>query len=177
MLGGTWVGCDDRFIRFNSTNIGQGSAAALPIWAYFFNKVYADKTLGVDRDAKFSKPETMSNDVIYDYMNNNRDYQPGAEGEDMGNGTSEDYIIPNTGAEEIGAESDVPLEKVKPGGKATENIPKDNKPPNTKPEVPVIEEENLSRRELRRLRKEKEKQEKENQQQPPPKAILPKKEN
>ena len=177
LLGGTWVGCDDRFIRFNSTNIGQGSAAALPIWAYFFNKVYADKTLGVDRDAKFSKPETMSNDVIYDYMNNNRDYQPGAEGEDMGNGTSEDYIIPNTGAEEIGAESDVPLEKVKPGGKATENLPKDNKPPNTKAEVPVIEEENLSRRELRRLRKEKEKQEKENQQQPPPKAILPKKDN
>lgn len=176
LLGGAWVGCDDRFIRFNSTNVGQGSAAALPIWAYFFNKVYADKTLAVDRDAKFSKPEVMSNDIIFDYLNNSRGYQPGAEGEDIGNGSSEDYIIPNTGAEEIGAESDVPVEKAKPGGKASENpaTPKDNKQPAPKVETP-IEEDNLSRREKRRLRREQEKQEKQNQ--PPPKAVMPKKAN
>ncbi len=38
LLAGAWVGCDDRFIRFNSTDVGQGSSAALPIWAYFYNK-------------------------------------------------------------------------------------------------------------------------------------------
>ncbi|HEX8357270.1 MAG TPA: transglycosylase domain-containing protein, partial [Segetibacter sp.] len=56
LLGGVWVGCDDRFIRFNG-DMGEGAAAALPIWAYFFNKALADKTLGLDRQAKFSKPE------------------------------------------------------------------------------------------------------------------------
>jgi penicillin-binding protein 1A len=115
LLAGTWVGCDDRFIRFSS-KIGEGNAAALPIWAYFFKKVIADKTLGLDRQAKFSKPEIMSNDVIFDYMNtiNARTAAP-AEGEDVGNGTSEDYIIPEAPPEEIGAESEVPPEKAKPG--------------------------------------------------------------
>ena len=115
LLAGTWVGCDDRFIRFSS-DVGQGSAAALPIWAYFFKKVLADKTLGIDRQAKFSKPEIMSNDVIFDYMNtiNARTAAP-AEGEDVGNGTSNDYIIPDAAPEDIRPESDVPAEKTKPG--------------------------------------------------------------
>lgn len=119
LLAGTWVGCDDRFIRF-SGDIGEGSAAALPIWAYFFNKALADKTLGLDRKAKFSKPEVMSNDVIFDYMStiNARSAAP-AQGEDVGNGTSEDYIIPETPPEEIGAESDIPVEKAKPGATTT----------------------------------------------------------
>lgn len=114
LLAGTWVGCDDRFIRFSS-KIGEGNAAALPIWAYFFKKALADKTLGLDRRAKFSKPEVMDNDVIFDYMNtiNGR---PAAEGEDGGNGTSEDYLIPSDAPpEEIKAESVIPQEKAKPG--------------------------------------------------------------
>jgi penicillin-binding protein 1A len=137
LLAGTWVGCDDRFIRFNG-NIGEGSSAALPIWGYFFKKVIADKTLGLDRQAKFSKPEVMSNDVIFDYMNtiNARTAAP-AEGEDVGNGTSEDYIIPDVNADEIGAESDFPAEKVNPGVQMT--IPQQTPPPppaaEPKPEV------------------------------------------
>ncbi len=184
LLAGVWVGADDRFIRFNSTDVGQGSAAALPIWAYFFNKIYADKTLAVDRDARFSKPEVMSNDIIYDYLNNIRGYQPGAEGEDVGNGSSDDYIIPSIGAEEIGAESDVPLEKVKPGGKPADNtnLPKDGKqiPPVVKPETPPIVDENLSPREKRQLKREEKKKQRESEQnenQSPPKAVMPKKEN
>lgn len=115
LLAGTWVGCDDRFIRFNG-DVGEGSSAALPIWGYFFSKALADKTLGLDRKAKFSKPEVMSNDVIFDYMNtiNARSAAP-AQGEDVGNGSSDDYIIPDIPAEEIGAESDIPAEKAKPG--------------------------------------------------------------
>lgn len=133
LLAGAWVGCDDRFIRFNS-DIGQGSAAALPIWAYFFSKALNDKTLGLDRQAKFSKPEVMSNDVIFDYMNtiNARTAAP-AEGEDIGNGTSEDYIMPDAAPEDIGAESELPQEKAKPGVQPT---PADAPPqPETKPET------------------------------------------
>ncbi|WP_207492711.1 transglycosylase domain-containing protein [Aridibaculum aurantiacum] len=179
LLAGAWVGCDDRFIRFNSTNVGQGSSAALPIWAYFFSKAYDDKTLGIDREAKFSKPEVMSNDIIFDYLNNIRGYQPGAEGEDMGNGSSEDYLIPQEGAMEIGAESEIPVEKAKPGGKPADNplVPKvDAQKPPSATQAPAEEEDNLSRREKRRLRREQERKEKENnnqQNQQPPKAVMP----
>jgi penicillin-binding protein 1A len=61
LLAGAWVGCDDRFLRFNSTTLGQGSAAALPIWAYFYKKVAADKSSGISMDSKFVEPPNFSN--------------------------------------------------------------------------------------------------------------------
>jgi penicillin-binding protein 1A len=42
LVAGSWVGCEDRYIRFNSMEHGQGASTALPIWAKFFQKVYAD---------------------------------------------------------------------------------------------------------------------------------------
>jgi penicillin-binding protein 1A len=173
LLGGTWVGCDDRFIRFNG-DIGEGSAAALPIWAYFFNKALADKTLGLDRKAKFSKPEVMSNDVIFDYMNtiNARSSAP-AEGEDVGNGSSEDYIIPDAPPEDIGAESDIPVEKAKPGPTTTPvEAPATN-------EVKPVQQEKQEEKKGGFLRgifgrkKNKDQDEK----QDGPKAVMPKKED
>jgi penicillin-binding protein 1A len=141
LLAGTWVGCDDRFIRFNSTDEGQGSRAALPIWAYFYSKALRDPTLGLDRNAKFLKPESMSNDVIYDYLNSSNAVTPGAQGEDMGNGNSEDYNVPlDPAPEEIGAESDVPKEKVKPG------VPTPEDKPVTKPEAVQPEPEKKEKR-------------------------------
>ncbi len=61
LLAGAWVGCDDRFLRFSSTGQGQGAAAALPIWAYFFKKVLADKKTGITADAKFIAPADFNN--------------------------------------------------------------------------------------------------------------------
>ena len=61
LLAGAWVGCDDRFLRFSSTGQGQGAAAALPIWAYFFKKVLADKKTGITADAKFVEPADFNN--------------------------------------------------------------------------------------------------------------------
>jgi penicillin-binding protein 1A len=91
LLGGVWVGCDDRFIR-NEGAGGFGGAAARPIWEAFFKKVYADKTLGIDKDAKFVKPAELENEInsadIMDMIDNTA---PGAEGEDQGVGTQEDY--------------------------------------------------------------------------------------
>jgi penicillin-binding protein 1A len=57
LLAGAWVGCDDREFRFRSEALGQGAAAALPIWAYFFKRVYADRTLKIDPKASFRAPE------------------------------------------------------------------------------------------------------------------------
>ncbi|MCW5908207.1 MAG: transglycosylase domain-containing protein [Chitinophagales bacterium] len=42
LVAGSWVGCEDRYIRFNSMEYGQGASTALPIWAKFFQKVYSD---------------------------------------------------------------------------------------------------------------------------------------
>lgn len=56
LIGGVWVGADDPFLRFFSLANGQGATAALPIWAYFFQKVYADKSLKISRDEHFPVP-------------------------------------------------------------------------------------------------------------------------
>lgn len=57
ILAGVWVGCDDREFRFKSERLGQGNAAALPIWALFMRRVYADKTLNINPNATFKQPD------------------------------------------------------------------------------------------------------------------------
>jgi penicillin-binding protein 1A len=44
---GVWVGGDVRSIHFRSIDMGQGASMALPIWAYYMQQVYADKSLGI----------------------------------------------------------------------------------------------------------------------------------
>lgn len=57
LVSGCWVGGEDRDIHFDSTRMGQGANMALPIWAYFMKKVFADRSLGYDQDEKFEIPE------------------------------------------------------------------------------------------------------------------------
>ena len=57
LLAGVWVGCDDREFRFRSESLGQGAAAALPIWAFFMRRVYADKNLNINPSATFRAPD------------------------------------------------------------------------------------------------------------------------
>lgn len=107
LLAGSWVGFDDQFIR----NEGDGSRMARPICEYFFQKVLANKKLGIDKDAKFIKPaefETEMNSA--DIIVSDSDPNPGAEGEDQGAGTEEDYEYNN---EYIGPES-TPIIEEKP---------------------------------------------------------------
>ncbi len=59
LLAGAWVGCDDRILRFRSEALGQGAAAALPIWSIFMKKVYANAKLGYDPKAEFVEPENF----------------------------------------------------------------------------------------------------------------------
>ncbi len=90
LLAGAWVGCDDRFIRFNSTGIGQGASAALPIWAYFYSKASSDPACGIDMKSVFAKPDALTNDIIIDGINGFVPV-PGGETEDNGAGTSSEY--------------------------------------------------------------------------------------
>jgi len=55
LVAGTWVGGDDRAIRFKSWVLGQGAYTARPIWQNFMEKVYADPRLGVEK-GRFDKP-------------------------------------------------------------------------------------------------------------------------
>ncbi len=57
LVSGCWVGGEDRDIHFVSTATGQGAAVALPIWAYYMKKIYADKSLNYSPDAKFDIPD------------------------------------------------------------------------------------------------------------------------
>lgn len=81
IVAGVWTGGSDRIIRFRSTFFGQGANMALPTFALFLNKCYADKSLGISRDATFEpptddlgieidcdqyqQPDTGNHDVIY----------------------------------------------------------------------------------------------------------------
>ena len=92
LLAGVWVGCDDRFIRLES-GLGYGGQAARPVWEYFFQKAFADKTLGLDKQAMFVQPESLKQDMNMDYGGMiDRVPPPGAEGEDVGNGTADQYL-------------------------------------------------------------------------------------
>ena len=57
LVGGAWVGGENRDIHFNSMAQGQGAAAALPIWAEFMKRVYGNGQLGYRQDEKFNIPE------------------------------------------------------------------------------------------------------------------------
>ena len=115
---GGWVGCDDRFIHLAKTDTrGYGGFAARPIWEYFMKKVYADNTLGLDKSAIFTKPENMDNEILSaDPLATISELPPpGAEGTDIGAGSSQDYD--NT--EYIGPESQKVPEEDSPVKKDT----------------------------------------------------------
>lgn len=57
LVSGCWVGGEDRDIHFDSMKMGQGATMALPIWAYFMQRVYANKGLGYSENAVFDIPE------------------------------------------------------------------------------------------------------------------------
>ena len=59
LAAGVWVGCEDRSARFKGITYGQGATAALPIWAIFMKKCYADETLTVSK-TDFERPANLS---------------------------------------------------------------------------------------------------------------------
>ncbi len=62
---GVWVGAEDRSVHFRSTKLGQGSHTALPIWAGYMKKVYADKSLNISQ-GDFPKPNIPGLDLNFD---------------------------------------------------------------------------------------------------------------
>ena len=57
ITAGVWVGAEERYVRFSSTNLGQGANMALPIWGLWMQKVLKDGTLGISEGDMF--PEAL----------------------------------------------------------------------------------------------------------------------
>jgi penicillin-binding protein 1A len=56
LVTSVWVGGEDRSIHFDNSSLGQGASTALPIWAIYMQKVYADDELCYDRRESFNVP-------------------------------------------------------------------------------------------------------------------------
>jgi penicillin-binding protein 1A len=52
---GVWVGAEDRSVHFRVISLGQGANTALPVWALYMKKVYADPTLRISQ-GDFDRP-------------------------------------------------------------------------------------------------------------------------
>ncbi len=57
LVAGVWTGCEDRAFHFASTSQGQGANTALPIYAGFMKRVYANAALKISK-ADFEAPVT-----------------------------------------------------------------------------------------------------------------------
>ena len=59
LVTGVWVGGEERSIHFSTTRYGQGAAMALPIWALYMKKNYANEEIGVSKE-EFETPQEMT---------------------------------------------------------------------------------------------------------------------
>lgn len=152
LLGGVWVGCDDRFIKLES-GLGYGGKAALPIWEYFFQKAMSDKTLGLDKTAKFVQPENIRSD-----------YNPGLfdpnppDIQEEGSNEGIDPYLDKPDTQEIPVESKQSLEEQKVLQEATGKKPVAPETPKKeeKKEEPKVEEKKKKEGLFKKLFKKKE---------------------
>jgi len=63
LVTGVWTGGDLRAIHFEGLTMGQGANMALPVYGYFMNKLYRDKTLGYSEGTRFEAPEGFNMDL------------------------------------------------------------------------------------------------------------------
>lgn len=90
LVVGTWVGCDDRFIRFRSLTYGQGGKMARPIFSNLLRNLESDSTLVDDgvysAKSRFFAPEIIDVEmqcIRYDQFKNDNS----GEGTDDATGT------------------------------------------------------------------------------------------
>lgn len=160
LVTGVWVGADDRSVHFTTSETGEGSRTALPIFAKFMEKVYRDPSTGITQ-GPFPKPEVEIT----------RKYNCVSPRIVIDTAVADSTLVDSLNMLGIPEENEVvdPQTEIKPSGsspsdknndgkkdkKPTISPPKENK---TKP----VENEELSRRELRQLKREQEKENREN---------------
>jgi penicillin-binding protein 1A len=80
LVGGCWVGGEDRSIHFIRMSEGQGASMALPIYGLFMQKVYADKTLGYSESENFDIPPQYADPCHTDSVQQEEQAAPAESG-------------------------------------------------------------------------------------------------
>jgi penicillin-binding protein 1A len=57
LVTGVWTGCEDRDFHFRTTSLGEGANTALPIFALYMKRVYANPELGIKKQVDFDPPK------------------------------------------------------------------------------------------------------------------------
>ena len=95
LVVGTWVGCDDRFIRFRDIGNGQGARMARPIFKNLLLNIQTDSTLADDRTysikSRFPVPEEIDREMNC-LKFNQLVKQSGNNGEPQGNDATDSGI-------------------------------------------------------------------------------------
>jgi len=134
LVTGIWVGCDDRSIHFRTSETGEGSKTALPIFGRFMEKVYRDPTSGYTYGA-FPKPKVpiereyncptpvyridttvvdstlIDSLALPDSLNNEDLFMEDAPTEETPDQSSQDAAKQNNPAATVGAEAPKPEDK------------------------------------------------------------------
>jgi penicillin-binding protein 1A len=71
LVGGVWTGWEDQSIHFETLSEGQGANMALPIFAIFLKKVYADSEFGILEADEFERPGNFSIELDCDKVKRN----------------------------------------------------------------------------------------------------------
>lgn len=58
LIGGVWVGAEDRAVHFETIQYGQGARMAMPAWGLFMQRVYEDKNIEYKK-TRFLMPSTI----------------------------------------------------------------------------------------------------------------------
>ena len=119
LVTGIWVGCDDRSIHFRTSETGEGSRTALPIFGRFMEKVYRDPSTGYSY-GPFPKPGV---DIKIDYNCPTPRYTVDTTATDS---TLVDSLItPDSLEIEVPIiREEAPAEKIETSSPAKENLPK-----------------------------------------------------
>jgi penicillin-binding protein 1A len=136
LQAGAWIGCEDRFLHISWTS--GGNEMAMPEFAYFMQKVYADKTLGIDPHAQFQKPADADNNPIWANEKWREIIQNGEQKTDesdaTGNGDAGDYEIGKQIAPVESDFEDKPTPPAKDTSKKDKSKDKNIKQPAIKPD-------------------------------------------
>lgn len=71
LVGGVWSGWEDQSIHFETLTEGQGANMALPVFAIFLKKVYADPEFGIMEADEFERPGNFTMELDCDKVKRN----------------------------------------------------------------------------------------------------------
>jgi penicillin-binding protein 1A len=66
LVGGVWSGWEDQSIHFETLTEGQGAEMALPVFAIFLKKVYADPQFASLQEEEFERPSNFTMELDCD---------------------------------------------------------------------------------------------------------------